>query len=624
MHEAEEAVSRIEQIARSATQELAAASEARNQFTTESARLDNDARTQLARLRETVEQIGLHKDEFGAMDDRLRSLSGALGDMETRVQALLAKDESLGAALQKAASLDKMFTDLRIETEELARKQNALDALADQLGVVETIGRRTAAQHESLLKAQDDLAAMQGKLDEVHQAHGQMAVLRLQLTQERAKFEEFEQRTAAMIGRTPDIEARLNGLLDKFARLDEGNESARKLGETATALDAEISRVSARMQFVERVDERVNGLFVLSRDVEQMLVQQAARRAEIEDLAKQCESLASRVNSTQQHLQDLSALQARLAPLAGEVSRIDAALHEAQRTMAETKKDEDAGHEQRARLVDLIEQSIRQAAETADRLRQVQALGQEMTQVATRSDEAISQLAQVQARQREVMAHVTLTEAQLQRANDHSRQLDQRRASLTQAEKALKDFEARLADLDRHAATVQKLTTNLSEREAMVLAVKAEVEAVRQISSRSKADLQFVADQRGEVADLRTKVDALLERLQGTDDKLALVDAWRKKVDEVQAGADAAASLIAGLHHTLENLSEQRVIVDDVSEKLARLDLTVEEAQSALSRLDGSAQEAQATLRTLQREREVAERVEKSIKLLRRPASAVV
>lgn len=624
MHEAEEAVSRIEQIARTATQDLTTATEARDQFAKESARLESDARTQLARLRETVEQIGLYKDGLGAMDDRLRSLSDAMGDMETRAQALLAKDDALAAALQKAESLDKMFSDLRIETEELARKQNSLDGLADQLGTMEAMSRRAAAQQQSLMKAQEDLASMQAKLDEVHQAHAEVARVRLQLTQERASFEEFEQRTAAMIGRTPEIEARLDGLLEKFARLDEGTEAARKLGETSNSLDAEVNRVAARMEFVERLEERVNSLFVMSRDVEQMLGQQAARGAQIQGLTQQCESLAARLGSTQQHLESLSALQARLAPLAGEVSRIDDALHEAQRKMAEMKKDDTSALEQRTRLVGLIEQSIAQAAETTDRLRHVQALGDELAQVASRGDEAISQLAQVQARQREVLAQATLTEAQLQRADDLSRQLDQRRGLLTQAEKSLKDFEIRLADLDRHAGNVQRAMTNLAEREAMVQAVKAEVEAVRQISSSSKADLQFVAEQRGEVAELRAKVDTLLERLHGTDEKLELVDAWRKKIDEVKVGAEATTALVAGLQNTLEHLSEQRVLVDDVSEKLARLDLTVEEAHSALSRLDDTAQEAQATLRTLQREREVAERVEKSIKQLRRPTGAVV
>jgi hypothetical protein len=61
--------------------------------------------------------------------------------------------------------------------------------------------------------------------------------------------------------------------------------------------------------------------------------------------------------------------------------------------------------------------------------------------------------------------------------------------------------------------------------------------------------------------------------------------------------------MLGDINLNLEMLSEQRAVIDDVGEKLARLDFTVTEAQN--------------TLRALQREREVAERIEQGIKALR-------
>jgi len=58
----------------------------------------------------------------------------------------------------------------------------------------------------------------------------------------------------------------------------------------------------------------------------------------------------------------------------------------------------------------------------------------------------------------------------------------------------------------------------------------------------------------------------------------------------------------------LEMLSGQRAVIDDVGEKLARLEFTVQDAQN--------------TLRALQREREVAERIEQGIKALRARSGA--
>jgi hypothetical protein len=61
--------------------------------------------------------------------------------------------------------------------------------------------------------------------------------------------------------------------------------------------------------------------------------------------------------------------------------------------------------------------------------------------------------------------------------------------------------------------------------------------------------------------------------------------------------------MLDDIHVNLEVLSEQRAVIDDVGEKLARLEFTVQEAHN--------------TLQALQRERELAERIEQGIKALR-------
>jgi len=76
----------------------------------------------------------------------------------------------------------------------------------------------------------------------------------------------------------------------------------------------------------------------------------------------------------------------------------------------------------------------------------------------------------------------------------------------------------------------------------------------------------------------------------------------------VQSRAEDITHMLHDIHVNLEMLSEQRAVIDDVGEKLARLEFTVQEAQN--------------TLRGLQREREVAERIEKGIKALRARSNA--
>jgi hypothetical protein len=79
-------------------------------------------------------------------------------------------------------------------------------------------------------------------------------------------------------------------------------------------------------------------------------------------------------------------------------------------------------------------------------------------------------------------------------------------------------------------------------------------------------------------------------------------------VEDVQSRANAITNLLDDTNVNLDVLGEQKAVIDRVGEKLARLDFMMQEAQN--------------TLRALQREREIAERIEKSIKSLRVRAAA--
>jgi archaellum component FlaC len=183
--------------------------------------------------------------------------------------------------------------------------------------------------------------------------------------------------------------------------------------------------------------------------------------------------------------------------------------------------------------------------------------------------------------------------------------LKERLGFIDEIEARVHNAHSTASDIERKLAEQMKA---LADREALVQAVTAEVENIRQISSRSKADLQFVAEHRDDVSDLRAKVEDLLGRVGDTDGKIAMIESRRKTVEEVQARANTITNMLGDINVNLEMLSEQRAVIDHVGEKVARLDFTVQEAQN--------------TLRALKREREVAERIEQGIKALRTHSGA--
>ena len=84
---------------------------------------------------------------------------------------------------------------------------------------------------------------------------------------------------------------------------------------------------------------------------------------------------------------------------------------------------------------------------------------------------------------------------------------------------------------------------------------------------------------------------------------MAVIETRKKLVDEVQLKTNVIVHVLEDVRVNLEMLSEQRAVVDHVVESMARVNDTVHSAQ--------------ATLKALQTERELAERIERGIKLLR-------
>jgi hypothetical protein len=102
---------------------------------------------------------------------------------------------------------------------------------------------------------------------------------------------------------------------------------------------------------------------------------------------------------------------------------------------------------------------------------------------------------------------------------------------------------------------------------------------------------------------LRRQVQDLLARAGDVTEKISEVEARRKDVEDVQAKASMVTNLLRDVRVNLETVNEQKAVIDHLNEKLANVDFVMQEAQN--------------TLRMLNQERELAQRIEQSIKQLR-------
>ena len=118
----------------------------------------------------------------------------------------------------------------------------------------------------------------------------------------------------------------MDTVLNKMNLVEEGTKSATRLGELAAELDAQLTRVGARLQFIEKLEGRINNLHVVTADVDRKLGEQLARRTELETLKSLCDTVGTQVVDAQQKLDSVAALQHKLVPLASEVDRLERAV----------------------------------------------------------------------------------------------------------------------------------------------------------------------------------------------------------------------------------------------------------------------------------------------------------
>ena len=319
------------------------------------------------------------KKEFDQFDHRLRTLAGSVAESETRMDGVLAKDKQLSAMNQRADELSKSFQTLMAQADEMAHKQGALESLGERLAQVDELGRRTQSQHEALKQSRQDLEQLRNEIADFHKSHAAAAQLGDKLSADRAALEAFGERATALLSRTPELESKMDAVLSKLDTVDEGTKAATRLGELAAELDAQLTRVGARLQFIEKLESRVNNLHVLTHG-QRSQADRAARRAATKSKASRaCATRSARRWLTCSRSSTASPPCRRSWCRSPARSRRSRSRSRSRRQLAKSvKQDEAVMHDQTARLTELVEQGRTLAAETAERLKQVQGVSDDL------------------------------------------------------------------------------------------------------------------------------------------------------------------------------------------------------------------------------------------------------
>ena len=611
---AEEVLRQAEELAEEVQDGLDAATVRRDQFTRETARIEKDGAQLIHTVRAQIERLAIEGKSFDAHEQRIAALQGALDTAERKLEVVLGRQEALGALDRKAEALGQTVQQLSTELGELSRRRAEVDTLAERLADVEATAREAEARQAGLESGRQRLEGLRAELEAIHTLHASAGGLCTQLNADRMALESAGENIARFAVRAPAIENQLEAVLEKLRLLDDADRMTERTRETIIQLEAGLERSCEKLQFVEKVERRLNGLHTLNTEVGRRMEEQLVRRADLESIRTRTDEISAHISDAHQQLGAIRTAQEQLPAILECAATLGRDIEQLETRMDGLKRSETDLADQEQRLDALVAASRDQHAAIAERTTHLEALADELHRGSLLRNELIADLSRVQAQHQETAARMAATAEQLQHVDALRQQLDDRQSALTVADQRMAAFEAQLGNLAQLAADTDVKIQAIAGRELMVAAIKAEVDHVRGVAAAAKSDVDAIVERREELQTLRTRLDVLVQALGDTDERLATIEARRALVEDVQSRTEMIAHLLEDIGANLEMVAAQKAQIEYVSDQVARLEFSI--------------QQSQHTMRALHHERERAERVEEAIRQLRtrerstRPADA--
>ncbi len=596
----EETLSTLERMQAASHATLEEASRARENFRQETTRQERDAQRLMETVQRQLDQLGVNKQEIETVHERLCVAQAGIAAAETRVEAVSAREQSLGQLLEHVQTLTATVQELAAAAESLERKQAALGAIEERLGSLEGMAKRTQWQFEGLAKHRKDLDTLKIEIQAVHSTYEQTTMLLDKLRTDKREVEMFLDKAGSFMGRAAHVESKIDTLAEQLAGAEVSATRVRSVADAVDDLAAKLTALEPRSRIVEELEGRLNALNTLSTEVDRRLSEQLAARAELESLNVLCEGLGSQVTDAQQKLAAVNAARIELEPAIDRLAVLQQDLELTRAALQALQRDDETLAAQDRRLVELSEASRALSLEAAQRLETVQGLHQELDKATALREQVVGELAQIQKQQRDTFAQIEAADDQCSRLDALWKKLDQRRSQLEEAEHALGQVDGRMQELRALSDEVERRIQAISDREQVVEAVRRGIEGVHALGQKSQADLAAIAERRGEIAQATSEMERLRDSLAVTQERIVAIENRRQVVDDVQRKADRIVNILGDVHITLDAVSEQKAMVDHVFNELTRIEYLV--------------QEARGTMRALQTERNVAERIVENVR----------
>lgn len=595
----DENVQQLEAMLGVLTRDLERAAHEREKLDQKSGDLFGEVTAALDNLREQINRSEILREDIDVANGRVEALFQQLRDQEDLAKMVEARGEELIAAsletkelISKAANLGARFDGF----EEQMHKVESLETRLDDLG---EIGRKVDQQIDSLDERQELVQSTEQRLGKMSSVFSEIKERLTDLDSQRQELDQTLQLFGEFRNSTVEIRGRIQELDGDFERVNDVEQRLEELRRLVENLEGTIVDLEPRIEFVQGIESRLNHLDTLSQMVDGRIESQLATQSDLDSMRHSQEGIS-------QQLDDLKKLATtlqnspKLATMEQRLTEFEDRLQVSNRRLERMETLEKSLVENERRL-ESVAQGLHESQGSLDshsaRLEALSSQSAEAKEVFSGWMDGVTRL---EARQRELTEQAEHTDGRLREVQDLHDKLEDDIDVLAEREKQfdrhaqeLQAFEGRLQDLDRKVAAV-------NSRHAIVDRVKKDVQKVFDTVDESREKAMEVLNARQEitevgetVTDVTSQVQKLEKRIEGVQDQLGVVESAEVKID-------ALNHIVNDIDVNLEHFEGQKAMIEHLAEKISKLDVLV--------------QHAEVTARELREERQLAFRIQKTVK----------
>ena len=533
---------------------------------------ERDAARELATLREemraSTDRFEFENRSLDATSERIAELRGIVGECESRVAALDRTAQIVSETETRSQALASQVTHLTGDINRISTQAERLRAVRDDVGELDEKLRsllerteRADAMRPTIDEVARELATLSGAremvrdgLEQVQIAITEMARLRQSHTEASAWLNDADERVRSLSGRVDELE-RARPSVDALRRdVERVNASIAAIDQRASSLDDLQTRFGATETTVAQLDERSAGLRSRMDAAEARFVDLARQAGEAERVTVTIAGVTAAVDAAERKMEPMGA---SIDSLEERAQRLDA-LGERMRVLGQDIEQRQGALEKAAEHLTRASDERRQAADTARQL-------EELT--------------------RAMAAHLDSAESRSGRLAETAHQLEERAAALGDVDRRMTHMEELLRRSDAAQASAAQALDQIVGRQATVDAVDAQVKRVFGIAERTATDVRNIESARRDIESARVLLDDMQERLKSTTEGMNDFEERKRQVEQLEQRLARAEALKRDVRSTVELISAQRSVIDQVLERSGLLSVQAKQAEGLIEAL---------------------------------------